>query len=99
VGSWGCRAEDRIGDTRGVFDKGKGILIGKAGGDKEQEDAEVGGRGVEMESKDAGRGLLRCGRTENDWTVSLSVDLDFLVFLAFLAGGGVCGRMCIGVVP
>ena len=57
LGGW--RAEDNIGETREVFERGKGILIGKAGGDKEQEVAEVGGRGVDMERRDAGRGLLR----------------------------------------
>jgi len=62
----GCRAEDRIGDTNEVFESGKGILMGRAGGDREQEDDEVGGRGVEIESKDAGIGLLIWGRTEKD---------------------------------
>jgi len=94
-----CRADDRRGelDTRGVFDRGKGILIGKAGGERELE-FEVWGKGVDIERREAGRGLLRFGRTEKDWTVSLSMDLDFLGFLAFL-GAGVCGSMCIGVVP
>lgn len=62
----GCRAEDKIGDTNEVLESGKGILIGKAGGEREQEDDEVGGSGVEIESKDAGIGLLIWGRTEND---------------------------------
>lgn len=55
-----------MGDTKEVFESGKGILIGKAGGEREHEEVDVSGRGVDIESKDAGRGLLRLGRTEND---------------------------------
>lgn len=68
VGLGGCRADDRRGelDTRGVFDRGKGILIGRAGGEREHEDGEVWGRGVDMERREAGRGLLRFGRTEKE---------------------------------
>lgn len=63
-----CRADDKRGelDTRGGFERGKGILIGRAGGEREHKDEEVWGRGVDMERREAGRGLLRCGRTEKD---------------------------------
>jgi len=43
-----------------------GTLIGRGGGEREQVDGEVGGKGAEMERRDAGRGLCIWGRTEKD---------------------------------